>query len=91
MNLIEKSIVTIDQPLYKDIQMELSTMFKVYKYINAFNGFGLVGVLAESVADSIKKEVQFQIANRTPIPEPEIKNDPIDFFTVVMNNIEKQS
>lgn len=90
MNLIEKSIVTVNT-LVKDIQMKLSTMFKVYKYINAFNGFGLVGVLAESVADSIKKEVQFQIANRTPIPETEIKNDPIDFFTVVMNNIEKQS
>ena len=68
--------------------MKLSTMFKVYKYINAFNGFGLVGVLAESVADSIKKEVQFQIANRTPIPIPESEAKPEvpDFFTVVMSN-----
>jgi hypothetical protein len=65
--------------------MKLSTMFKIYRYTNAFCGFGLAGILFESARDSIKKEVQFQIANRTPIPEPETKPE-IDFFTVVYRN-----
>lgn len=67
--------------------MKLSTMFKIYRYANAFAGFGLPGLLMEAAKSSIKQEVAFQLTNLTPIPEiePEAKPE-IDFFTVVMNN-----
>lgn len=65
--------------------MKLSTMFKIYRYTNAFCGFGLAGILFESARDSIKKEVAFQLSTHTPIPEQETRPE-IDFFTVVMNN-----
>jgi hypothetical protein len=62
-------------------------MFKIYRYANAFAGFGLPGLLMEAAKSSIKQEVAFQLTNLTPIPEiePEAKPE-IDFFTVVMNN-----
>jgi len=67
--------------------MKFSTMFKIYRYANAFAGFGLPGLLMEAAKSSIKQEVAFQLTNLTPIPEiePEAKPE-IDFFTVVMNN-----
>lgn len=65
--------------------MKLSTMFKVYKYATAFAGFGLPGLVMEAAKASIKKEVAFQLATHTKIPEPETRPE-IDFFTVVMNN-----
>lgn len=67
--------------------MKFSTMFKIYRYANAFTGFGLPGLLMEAAKSSIKQEVAFQLTNLTPIPEiePEAKPE-IDFFTVVMNN-----
>lgn len=67
--------------------MKISTMFKIYRYANAFAGFGLPGLLMEAAKSSIKQEVAFQLTNLTPIPEiePEAKPE-IDFFTVVMNN-----
>ena len=63
--------------------MKISTMFKIYRYANAFAGFGLPGLLMEAAKSSIKQEVAFQLA--THIPEPETRPE-IDFFTVVMNN-----
>lgn len=60
-------------------------MFKVYRYATAFAGFGLPGLLMEAAKSSIRKEVAFQLATRTQLPEPETKPE-IDFFTVVMNN-----
>lgn len=65
--------------------MKLSTMFKVYKYANAFAGFGLPGLLMEAAKSSIRKEIAFQLTTHTQIPEPETRPE-IDFFTVVMNN-----
>lgn len=65
--------------------MKFSTMFKIYRYANAFAGFGLPGLLMEAAKSSIKKEVAFQLTNLTPIPEQETRPE-IDFFTVVMNN-----
>nr|DAW11130.1 MAG TPA: hypothetical protein [Caudoviricetes sp.] len=65
--------------------MKLSTMFKVYRYANAFAGFGLPGLVMEAAKASIKKEVAFQMANLTPIPESETRPE-IDFFTVVYRN-----
>ena len=67
--------------------MKFSTMFKIYRYANAFACFGLPGLLMEAAKSSIKQEVAFQLTNLTPIPEiePEAKPE-IDFFTVVMNN-----
>lgn len=65
--------------------MKLSTMFKVYKYANAFAGFGLPGLLMEATKSSIKKEIAFQLTTHTQNPEPETRPE-IDFFTVVMNN-----
>lgn len=67
--------------------MKFSTMFKIYRYANAFAGFGLPGLLMEAAKSSIKQEVAFQLTNLTPIPEiePEAKPE-IDFFTVVMYN-----
>ena len=41
-------------------------MFKVYKFANAFAGFGLPGLVMEAAKASIKKEVSFQISSRTP-------------------------
>ena len=61
-------------------------MFKVYRYAAAFTGFGLPGLLMEASKDSVRKEVAFQLSNLTPIPEPEIKPETIDFFTVVYHN-----
>lgn len=72
--------------MYKEIQMKLSTMFKVYRYATAFTGFGLPGLLMEAAKDSVRKEVAFQLSNLTPIPEPETKPETIDFFTVVYHN-----
>lgn len=46
--------------------MKLSTMLKVYKYANAFAGFGLPGLVMEAAKASIKKEVSFQISSRAP-------------------------
>nr|DAS30907.1 MAG TPA: hypothetical protein [Caudoviricetes sp.] len=67
--------------------MKFSTMFKIYRYANAFAGFGLPGLLMEAAKSSIKQEVAFQLTNLTPIPEIELEAKPeIDFFTVVMNN-----
>ena len=67
--------------------MKLSTMFKIYRYVNSFAGFGLPGLMMEAAKASIKKEVAFQLTNLTPIPEIEAETRPeIDFFTVVMNN-----
>ncbi len=60
-------------------------MFKVYKYANAFAGFGLPGLLVEAAKSSIRKEIAFQLSSHAQIPEPETKPE-IDFFTVVMNN-----
>ena len=67
--------------------MKFSTMFKIYRYANAFAGFGLPGLLMEAAKSSIKQEVALQLTNLTPIPEiePEAKPE-IDFFTVVMNS-----
>lgn len=67
--------------------MKFSTMFKIYRYANAFAGFGLPGLLMEAAKSSIKQEVAFQLTNLTPIPEiePEAKPE-IDFFTVVYHN-----
>ncbi len=62
--------------------MKFSTMFKIYRYANAFAGFGLSGLLMEAAKSSIKKEVAFQLTNLTPIPETETRPE-IDFFTVV--------
>ena len=73
--------------------MKLSTMFKIYRYANAFAGFGLPGLVIEAAKASIKKEVSFQLNNLVPIPEQETDTRPeIDFFTVVMNNhVEKNN
>lgn len=65
--------------------MKLSTMFKIYRYANAFAGFGLPGLLMEAAKSSIKQEVAFQLTNLTPIPETETRPE-IDFFTVVYRN-----
>ena len=65
--------------------MKFSTMFKIYRYANAFAGFGLPGLMIEAAKSSIKKEVAFQLSTHTPIPEQETRPE-IDFFTVVMNN-----
>lgn len=65
--------------------MKLSTMFKVYRYVNAFTGFGLAGLLFESARDSIRNEIRLQLSTHAPIPETEARPE-IDFFTVVMNN-----
>lgn len=46
--------------------MKLSTMFKAYRYASAFAGFGLPGLVVEAAKSSIKKEVAFQLATRTP-------------------------
>ncbi len=62
--------------------MKFSTMFKIYRYANAFAGFGLPGLVMEAAKASIKKEVAFQLTNLTPIPETETRPE-IDFFTVV--------
>ena len=65
--------------------MKFSTMFKIYRYANAFAGFGLPGLLIEAAKSSIKKEVAFQLATHTPILEQETRPE-IDFFTVVYRN-----
>ena len=65
--------------------MKLSTMFKIYRYANAFAGFGLPGLVIEAAKASVKKEIAFQMANLTPIPESETRHE-IDFFTVVYRN-----
>ena len=65
--------------------MKLSTMFKIYRYANAFAGFGLPGLVIEAAKASVKKEIAFQLTNHTPIPEPETRPE-IDFFTVVYHN-----
>lgn len=65
--------------------MKFSTMFKIYRYANAFAGFGLPGLLMEAAKSSIKQEVAFQLTNLTPIPETETRPE-IDFFTVVYRN-----
>lgn len=67
--------------------MKFSTMFKIYRYANAFAGFGLPGLMMEAAKASIKKEIAFQLSTHTPIPEIETETRPeIDFFTIVMNN-----
>lgn len=65
--------------------MKLSTMFKIYRYSTALAGFGLPGLVMEAAKASVKKEIAFQLATHTQIPEPETRPE-IDFFTVVMNN-----
>lgn len=65
--------------------MKLSTMFKIYRYANAFAGFGLPGLVMEAAKASVKKEIAFQLTNLTPIPETETRPE-IDFFTVVYHN-----
>lgn len=67
------------------MKLSTSTMFKIYRYANAFAGFGLPGLLMEAAKTSVKKEITFQLATHTQIPEPETRPE-IDFFTVVMNN-----
>lgn len=66
--------------------MKLSTMFKIYRYTNAFCGFGLPGLVIEAAKSSIKREVAFQLTTHAQIPEPETKPETIDFFTVVYHN-----
>lgn len=65
--------------------MKFSTMSKIYRYANAFAGFGLPGLLMEAAKSSVRKEVAFQLSNLTPIPESETRPE-IDFFTVVYHN-----
>lgn len=72
--------------MYKEIQMKLSTMFKVYRYATAFTGFGLPGLLMEAAKSSIRNEIAFQLSSHAQIPEPETKPETIDFFTVVYRN-----
>ena len=67
--------------------MKISTMFKVYKFANAFAGFGLPGLVIEAAKSSIKREVSFQLTTHAQIPEIETETRPeIDFFTVVYHN-----
>lgn len=67
--------------------MKLSTMFKVYKFANAFAGFGLPGLLMEAAKSSVKKEVAFQLSTHTPIIENGVKEKHPELAIFVFNDV----
>lgn len=62
-------------------------MFKIYRYANAFAGFGLPGLLMEAAKSSIKKEVAFQLATHTPIIENGVKEKHPELAISVFNDV----